>query len=135
MGRKSREHRERVIAGLENPIARKAVAVAARGSVIQTLQQASTDEQIDVLSQAAARTRPSKVRDALMRNAPREMDKAIRDFLKQGKPVTVETLTEEARNTPTFVAMCSQVGLEMSWFEELARERMKVAYLERVNGL
>jgi hypothetical protein len=134
MGRRDRERIERLEQGkeksiasqnLSNPIARKAVAIASRGDVIRTLKQATTAEQIETLSSTVAAQRPNKLRRALMKKAPAEMDKAIRIFQKQGRPVTVASLTAEAKSTPSFVAMCEQVGLEMSWFDNLARERMK----------
>ena len=133
MGKRDRERIERIQRGeeksiaaqiLSNPISRRAAAFASRRSVIKTLEQASTEEQIETLSTVAGQ-KPDKLRQALMQNAPKEMDKAIRKFQKKGKPITVESLTEEARNTPSFVAMCKKIGLEMSWFDELARERMK----------
>ena len=141
MGKRNRERIERIRRGeeepiaakvpiaskvLNNPVSRKAVALASRGDVIKTLEQASTEEQIETLDRTVAGQKPDKLRRALMKKAPKEMDKAIQDFLKKGKPVTVETLTEEARNTPSFVRLCEGVGLEMSWFDELAKERMKV---------
>ena len=139
MGRRNRERVERIkrkkeksIASqlLSNPVSRKAVALASRRDVIKTLEQATTEEQIETLNNTVARQRPSKLRQALMKKSPKEMDKAIREFQKSGKPITVESLTEEARNSPSFVAMCERVGLEMSWFDELARERMKVYGIE-----
>ena len=129
MGKKTKEHNKKVAARrqtLGNPITRKAVTFAAHGGVVRELQQASTEEQIETLNSTVAPTKPNKLRDALMKNAPKEIDKAIRQFRKEGKPVTMESLTEEARNTPSFVAMCQRVGLEMSWFEQLAKERMEI---------
>lgn len=135
MGRRDRERIERIQRGEEksiasqalgNPVARKAVALASRRDVVRTLEQASTEQQIETLSSTVVGQRPSKLRQAIMKKAPREMDKAIRDFQEKGKPVTVETLTKEARNTPSFVAMCERIGLEMSWFDGLAKERMKI---------
>lgn len=108
---------------------RKAIAVAAHHDVVRELREASTEDQIEALDRTVGRNKPSRLRDALMQKAPAEMDKAIRKFKREGRPVTVETLTEEARNTPSFVSMCRNVGLEMSWFEELARKRMEKAGL------
>lgn len=133
MGRRDRERIERIMAGkekpfrhLNNPVARKAVALASRSDVIKTLEQASTEDQLDALNRTVAGQRPDKLKQALMKKTPKEMDKAIYDFLKNGKAVNVATLTEEIRNTPDFLALCSRVGLELSWFEQLARDRMKI---------
>jgi len=149
MGRRDRERVERIKRGEEKPIASqdisnpvsrigafasRAVALASRKDVIKVLQQATTEEQIETLNDTVAGQRPSKLRQALMKKSPKEMDKAIREFQKSGKPITVESLTEEARDTPSFVAMCERVGLEMSWFEDLARERMKVYGIDASNG-
>lgn len=138
MGKRNRERVGRIGRGEEesiasqatpqaigNPVIRKAVALASRKDVIGTLKQASTEEQMETLNSTVAGQQPTKLRRALMKKAPGEMDKAIRDFQKKGKPITVESLTKEARETPSFVAMCARVGLEMSWFDDLARERMK----------
>jgi len=141
MGRRDKERIERIHRGEEksiaeqilgNPVSRKAVALASRRDVVKTLEQASTEEQIETLNNTVAGQRPNKLRQALMKKAPKEMDKAIREFQKSGKPITVESLTEEARNTPSFVAMCERIELEMSWFDDLARERMKVHGIEEV---
>lgn len=135
MGRRDRERIERIRRGeekpiatqaLNNPVARKAVAIASRRDMIRMLEQASTEEQIETLDSTVAGQQPNRLRQALMKKAPVEMDKAIRDFQRRGKPITVTSLTEEAKNTPSFVAMCERVGIEMSWFDELAEERMKV---------
>jgi len=141
MGRRDKERIERIHRGEEksiaeqilgNPVSRKAVALASRRDVVKTLEQASTEEQIETLNNTVAGQRPNKLRQALMKKAPKEMDKAIREFQKSGKPITVESLTEEARNTPSLVAMCERIELEMSWFDDLARERMKVHGIEEV---
>src|SRR3972149_3242574 len=115
MGRRDRERRERIRAGtetsiaagvLDNLVARKAVALASRGTVIAELQKAETSEQIDVLSSIS----PSKVGKAIRRKAPSEMDKGIRTLQKQGKLVTINALCAEIKSTPGFLAMCEQAG-------------------------
>lgn len=108
---------------------RKATAVAAHHDVVRTLQESSTEDQIEALDRTVGRDKPNRLHDALMQKAPAEMDRAIRKFKREGRPITVETLTEEARNTPSFVSMCRNVGLEISWFEELAKKRMEKAGL------
>jgi len=125
MGRRDRERIERIRAGLENPIARQAVKVAAREGVIHELQQASTEDQIDALNRLVVGKDSGKLRDALMKNAPAEMDKGIRKMRKDGKEVTVDALCAEIKNTPGFLSMCEKVGLTLGWFEELAKKRME----------
>jgi hypothetical protein len=66
-----------------------------------------------------------KLRSSILNNAPAEMDKGIRKFQKEGKPINVDTLCAEARSNASFQTMCKRVGIEMSWFEDLARERME----------
>ncbi len=136
MGKRSRElkerreQRERIQRGdeqhfaapaLRNPIARKAVVIASHGAVVQRLKEASLGEQIEVLGSVS----PSKVGGVIMRKAPAETDRGIRNFQKQGKKVTVGGLLEEVRTTPGFLTMCENAGVTYTWFERLARERMR----------
>ena len=134
MGRRDRERIQRIQAGLEkpisakmlaNPVARKAIAFASRGAVIDELRKAETSDQIDVLSSQIASSRPDKLRKAIASKAPREMDKGIRELQKEGKTVSVAALCAEVRSTPGFLPMCEHVGLDLVWFERLAKERME----------
>jgi hypothetical protein len=140
MGRRDRERVERIKSGqeepfspgvqkaLDNPISRKIVATASRQRVISEMTKGSTQDVVSNLDEmvVTGNLASRKLKESLMRNAPKQMDKAIRDFQKQGKDVSVESLCYEAKNTPEFVNMCARVGLEMSWFEDLAKERMEV---------
>ena len=118
---RKKEHRRLAALGLSNPVARKAVAVASRDAVISELKKASTEEQIEVLASVS----PSKVGKAIMRKAPAEMDKGIRELQKKNVPVTVDNLCAEIRSTPGFLVMCENAGLSLEWFESLAKERME----------
>lgn len=134
MGRKDREHRERVIAGLEKPIRhgnisglqRTGIKLFSRKKVLETLKNAPTEEQIEALDNTAGKDEPSKLKRAIMLKAAKEMDKGIKKFKKQGKEVTVDGLLEEVKTTPGFLKMCENVGLNYEWFEQLAEERMKI---------
>jgi len=91
MGRASNRKKVRrglAAKGLSNPVVRKAVAITARGKVVSELKKATTDEQIEVLSEISQ----SKVGKALMKKAPKEMDKGIKELQKQGREVTVKEL-------------------------------------------
>ncbi len=127
MGKASRERRERVRAGLELSWVQKATAVLGRRGVIRELSKGSVDDQTARLDElrGSGELPQSNLRDSIVSNAPGEMDKAIRKYLKKGKPVTVATLCEEVRNNQSFLKMCTGVGLDLSWFENLARERME----------
>jgi hypothetical protein len=128
MGKKAKEHRKKAQARnakLNNPVVRKAIAFASRGAVISELRKAETSDQIDVLNGQVASTHPDKLRKAIAGKAPGEMDKGIRKLQKEGKDVTVDTLCAEVRTTPGFLAMCERVGLDLDWFERLAKERME----------
>ena len=128
MGKNKKVHKQKVAmrnAMLNNPLARGAVAVASRGKVIDELNRASTQDQIEALNGTVAAKRPDKLRSALESKAPSEMDKAIRKFQKDGVVVTVDTLTAEIRSTPGFLSMCERVGLTLEWFEQLAKKRME----------
>ena len=78
-----------------------AVKLASRGAVVDELGKATTEEQIEVLGSIS----PSKVGKAIMKKAPREMDKGIAKLRGMGKPVTVDNLLEEARTTSGFLDM------------------------------
>lgn len=134
MGRRDRERIVRIRAGLEKPIsakalnshvARKAVAFASRGAVVQELRKAGTSDQIDVLNSRVASSHPDKLRKAITDKASKEMDKGIRRLQKEGKVVSVDALCSEIRTTPGFLTMCERVGLNLAWFEKLAKERME----------
>ncbi len=127
MGRESRERRERIQAGLENPGARTVVAKASHVAVVHQLKSGSVDDQTARLNELreSGELPQSNLRDSITSKAPGEMDKAIRKFTKKGKPVTVDTLCAEAKNNQSFLKMCTGVGLDLSWFENLARERME----------
>lgn len=130
MGKASKDHRKKVQArnarmGLENPIARTAVSLASRGQVVSELRKAPVEGQIDALSRTAGVTNPNKLAKAITSKAPGEMDKGIRKLQKEGKPVTVDALCAEIKTTPGFLRMCGQVGLNLEWFEDLARKRME----------
>lgn len=136
MGRRNRERIARIKAGLEkpislttktldNPLARRAVALASRGAVIDKLRKAETVDQIDVLNRQVASSRPDKLRNAIASKAPGEMDKGIKKLQKEGKVVSVDALCAEIKSTPGFLAMCERVGLDLAWFEKLAKERME----------
>ena len=130
MGKKKKLHREKVAkrnALLDNPLTRGAVALASRGKVIDELRQASTEDQIEALNGTVASARPDKLRKAIMRKAPKEMDRGIEKLLKYGDgTVTVEKLLAEVRSTPGFLGMCERVGVTLEWFKELAKERMEM---------
>ena len=127
MGRRDRERLERIRAGLENPIARAAVKLKTRGAVIEELSRGTVSDQTNRLNTLVGEgaLKPSRLKDAIMRKAPKEMDKAIKKFRKQGKEITVDSLTAEARTEPGFLCMCENVGLDLAWFENLAKDRME----------
>ena len=104
---------------------RKAIGLASRGAVIDELRRAETSDQIDVLNSQVASSRPSKLRKAIASKAPKEMDKGIQKLQKEGKAVSVGALCNEVKTTPGFLSMCEKVGLDLAWFEKLAKERME----------
>ncbi len=127
MGKGARLRAARAGAALRNPVVRKVAEAVARRSVVKELSKGSVDDQTARLNELreSGELPQSNLRDSVMSNAPGEMDKAIRKYLKKGKPVTVDTLCEEVKNNQSFLKMCTGVGLDLSWFENLARERME----------
>ncbi len=127
MGKGARLRAARAGAALRNPVVQKVVEAVARRSVVKELSKGSVDDQTARLNELreSGELPQSNLRDSVVSNAPGEMDKAIRKYLKKGKPVTVDTLCAEVRNNQSFLKMCTGVGLDLSWFESLARERME----------
>ena len=149
MGRLSRLRRERVAAGLEepmrvkmvreeeearekvaklagNPVGRRALVMAGRKGVVAELSKGSTEEQVGKLDELVSTgTLPDKrLKEAIMKKAPKEMDKAIKKAQRQGAEITVDSLCREVRTEPGFLKMCERIGLSLEWFEDLARARM-----------
>lgn len=123
MGRRDRERQERIRKGLENTFVRAVAVRRAR----RELGQGDTPEQIGRLDELVGKDMLPipNLRKALMDSAPREMDKAIRAFRKDGKEITVDSLCAEAKSSPQFLALCRKAGLDLAWFEQLARDRME----------
>jgi len=142
MGRAKRERRERVAAGLEssiaeterakrmanNPIGRQILKRASHKGVVEELSKGDVTDQVHRLDSMAGTGELSedKLAKAIKGKAPKEMDKAIKKFKKQGKEITVESLCTEVKATPGFLQMCNNVGITLKWFENLARQRMEV---------
>lgn len=140
MGRRDRERIARIQAGKEepiavqqarkmasNPIGRQILRRASHKGVVDELSKGGVTDQIERLdSMAGTGELPGgKLAKAIMRKAPKEMDKAIKMYKKQGKEITVDSLCAEVKSTPGFLDMCNRVGITLEWFENLARERME----------
>lgn len=127
MGKGARLRAARAEAALRNPVVKNVVQTVARRSVVKELSKGSVDSQTARLVELREDgTLPqSTLRDAITSKAPGEMDKAIQKYIKKGKPVTVDTLCAEVKGNQGFLKMCTGVGLNLSWFENLARERME----------
>ena len=108
-------------------ISRKVVAIASRRAVLEELRRGDVAAQVARLDDLTThRALPhSKLRDAIVRSAPKEMDKGISKLQHNRVPVTVDNLCAEVKSTPGFLEMCAKAGLDLSWFENLARERME----------
>ncbi len=138
VGRRDRERIERIERGEEkpiseikkalgNPISRKLAAFASRKGVVEELSKGTTGEQVNRLNElSGSGSLPDrKLKEAIMRKAPGEMDKGIKKYQKQNKEINVKSLLTEVRAEPGFLKMCERVGLSYAWFEELAGSRMK----------
>lgn len=125
--RKRKEELKLAQTVLSNPLTRKVATVASRKGVVKELSKGTVSAQTGRLDELVGTgTLPkSRLRDAIARKAPKEMDKAIRKFRKEGREVTVDSLLVEVRSTPGFLRMCEGVGLDYKWFERLAKEQME----------
>jgi len=129
MGRRDRERIARIQAGEEepissqvrriasNPIGRAILRRTSRQGVIDELSKGTVSEQIDNLREA---TPHGELAKAIKSKAPKEMDKAIRKFKKEGREISVDTLCAEVKSTPNLLAI-----VPLEWFEDLARQRME----------
>lgn len=139
MGRRNRERIARIQAGEEkpiaaqqvkrlasNPIGRQVLKRASHKGVVAELSKGGVTEQIDRLDslRGTGELPGDKLKKAIMRKAPGEMDKAIRKFRKRGEEITVDSLCAEIKSTPDFLSMCGNAGITLEWFENLARQRM-----------
>lgn len=127
MGKRNRERIAALKEGLLNPIRNTAIKIAARGGVVEALREGSTADQIGRVGELVGygALPPAKLKAAIMKQAPKEMDTAIKKFKKQGKEITVDLLCREVKKEPGFLAMCEKIGLDLAWFENLATERME----------
>lgn len=110
-----------------NPIGRQILKRASHKGVVEELSKGDVTDQVHRLdSMAGTGELPGgKLAKAIKDKAPKEMDKAIKKFRKQGKEITVESLCAEIKSTPGFLQMCNNAGITLEWFEELAKERME----------
>lgn len=122
--RLKRERREAILAKLQTPEGKQEIHT----KVVQELSKGSLDKQIGNLSQLSKDVKGfhSKFQEAIYQNAPKEMDKAIIKFIRIGKPVTVESLTAEVRSNKQFLALCAKNNINITYFENLAKERIEV---------
>jgi len=124
--------REKVAKVAGSRVGRKALGMVSRKGVVDQLTSGTTEEVVrnadELVTTGTVGDRAMK--DAIMKKAPREMDKGIRKFQKGGKEITVDALCHEVKTTPGFLEMCERVGLPLEWFENLARERMAAKGIE-----
>ena len=126
MDKEDEEAREKVAKLAGNPVGRRALAMAGRKGVVAELSKGSTEEQIGKLGELVETGSfpDRKLKEAVMKKAPGEMDKAIKKAQRQGAEVTVDSLCREVKTEPGFLKMCERIGLSLEWFEDLARARM-----------
>ena len=136
MARQEQEAWERTVRVAGNPVGKKVLAAVSRKGVVEELTKGSTGEQVERLEELvdAGSLPDRKLREAIMKKAPGEVDKAIRKFQKQGVEITVDSLCREVKTEPGFLAMCERIGLSLEWFEELARERMAAKGIVQQGG-
>jgi len=129
MGKKNKEHKKKVQARNQRLgiVGRKAISFASHGAVVNELSQGSVMEQTNRLNELVGlgNLPSNKLKETIMKNAPKEMDKAIKKYKKQGRDITVDDLLSEVRSEHGFLKMCERVGLDYQWFENLALSRME----------
>ena len=104
----------------------KLLRLAAAPGVKAELSAGTVEEQIGRINELPSEMLGgSETARKLKRKAVSEMDKAIRDFKKKEKEITVETLTHEVKTTSGFLSMSEKIGVPLKWYEDLAKERME----------
>ena len=123
MGLLDRLRKQRIIAGLEQPIRHE----KARNLIVETIKRQDTDTQVGILSEALddGRLQNSRLRKSLEGNAPKEMRKGIEKLAKKGLTPTVDLLLDEYRNNRSFQKLANSVGLNEIWFIKLAEDCLK----------
>ena len=103
-----------------NNAQREKVAKTAVGA----LQRQSTNKQVSFLSGALAEGRlsPGRLLQLLEDNAYKEIRKGADKLVKQGKTPTVDLLLAEYHKEKDFKKLAASVGLDESWFVNLAKE-------------
>ena len=126
MGKVGRERKERILAGLEKPISEETRGKARRTG-LKKLQSQSTPKQVDFLADTlhSGHLGAGKLKRQLVKNAPNEMKKGIVRLRREGKTPTVDLLLEEYRKDKGFQKLANEVGLDSTWFENLAEEMIK----------
>ncbi len=129
MGRRDRERRERIQAGLEEPIApHRTVTEEDRNRIhkvgYSVLRAMNTSNQVKVLRESLRLNKlsPDRLRKALEDNAGREMQKGANKLRKRSKPVTVDALLEKYHKDVGFQELAAEVGLDEAWFTALAEK-------------
>jgi hypothetical protein len=119
LGKASRLKKERQLRALQSPKAHE--------TVVKELSKGNTDTQIGKLIELNGINPKfqSAIKDSILKNAPKEMDKAIAKYKKINKPITIESLTKEVRENKQFLALCNKNGITIEYFENLAKNRME----------
>lgn len=127
MGKRDRERINQIKQGIIKPFRNVAIKAIAYNGVKDELMKGETSDQVNRLSGLMdENVLPSeKLKKAIMKSAPKEMDNATKKYKKQGKEITVDLLVEEVeRNEGGFRQLAENVGLTMDYFRTLAKERM-----------
>lgn len=129
MGKRDRERVERIKFGnLFERIRNTGIKLATYGQVKGELLKGDTSDQVNKVNEliGGGLLPESKLKKIIMAEAPKEMDKAIKKYQKEGKEITVDTLTAEVEsNKDGFRDLAGRAGLDLDYFRGLAKRRME----------
>lgn len=94
---------------------------------VATLKRYSTNKQVRFLADAlhTGRLSPGELQDSLKENARKEMRRGITKQAKHGVTPTVDTLLKEYREDADFRKLAEEVGLDETWFMNLAKTEIR----------
>lgn len=130
MGKRNRERIARIKAGKETSISESERKLA--GKMIKTtLSQGSTSAQINRLRSLlnTGALSANKLKETIMDNAPKEMEKGIKKGIKEKKEITVEFLMKDFYKEAGFRGLCQEIGLSKDYFIDLAKQKIKETQL------
>jgi hypothetical protein len=133
--RKDRERAEKGLLFRDGKLVDPKVADKMRSVGAAALKAMPTVNQIGVLANRlhSGKMSHDQLRKALEGGAPSEMRKGADKLIRQNKVLSVDALLEEYHNDKEFQALAAEVGLDESYFVNLAEQEIKKRLVDPVD--